>query len=76
MTNDLIRRVSEHRQGIVEEFSKKYKTHRLVWYEVHESSESAIQREKQIKLLKREWKVREIEEFNPYWKDLFEELNG
>ena len=76
VTNDLVRRVSEHRQGIVEGFSKKYRTYRLVWYEVHESSGAAIEREKQIKLWKREWKVREIEEVNPYWNDLYEDLDG
>ena len=75
MTNDLIRRVSEHSQGIVEGFSKKYKTHRLVWYEVHDTPEAAIQREKQIKDWKRAWKTMEIEKNNPYWKDLFEDLN-
>jgi putative endonuclease len=76
MTNNLIRRVSEHRQGIVEGFSKEHNTHSLVWYEVHETAESAIMREKQIKLWKREWKIKRIEELNPYWKDLYEDLNG
>ena len=76
MTNDLVRRVSEHRQGVVEGFSKTYNTHRLVWYEAHESPEAAIRREKQIKTWNRAWKVMEIEKANPYWKDLFEDLNG
>ena len=76
MTNDLVRRVSEHRQSIVDGFSNTYKTHRLVWYEVHDNPEAAIQREKQIKKWERAWKTREIEKKNPYWKDLAEDLNG
>jgi len=72
----LVRRVSEHKQSIADGFSKKYKTHRLVWYEVHDNPEAAIQRGKQIKKWERAWKAREIEKMNPYWKDLSEDLNG
>ena len=61
MTNDLVRRVSEHREGTIDGFSRKYNTHRLVWYEVHESPEAGIQREKQIKSWNRAWKAKIIE---------------
>ena len=74
MTNDLLRRVREHRSGLVEGFTKKYGVQMLVWYEVAESAFSAIQREKQLKHWRRAWKLRMIEEGNPAWRDLFDEL--
>jgi putative endonuclease len=74
VTNDLIRRVHEHKEGIIEGFTKKYRVHMLVYYECGESIESAITREKQMKKWKREWKIRRILEMNPEWKDLYEEL--
>jgi len=55
-------------------FTKKYNVHSLVWYEVHDSAETAIQREKQIKKWERPWKLRLIEELNPQWKDLYDDL--
>ena len=74
MTNDLLRRVSEHKSGLVEGFTKKYGVQMLVWYEVAESASSAIQREKQLKRWRRNWKLRLIEESNPEWRDLFDDL--
>ena len=63
-----------HKNNIVEGFSKKYGVHTLVWYEMHETMESAILREKAIKNWKRAWKIKMIEEMNPQWRDLYPEL--
>jgi putative endonuclease len=71
MTNDLVRRTWEHREGLVDGFTKKYGVKRLVWYEQHSESAAAIKREKQIKRWHRDWKVRLIEEENPLWDDLY-----
>jgi putative endonuclease len=70
-TSDLIKRVWEHKNGMVEGFTKRYSVHRLVWYEMHESIESAITREKRIKEWKRTWKLELIESANPEWEDLY-----
>ena len=74
VTNDLFRRVYEHKNDFVEGFTKKYKVHKLVWYEGCGSVESALNREKQIKEWHRQWKLELIEEKNPEWNDLYEEL--
>ncbi|MDH5408124.1 MAG: GIY-YIG nuclease family protein [Gammaproteobacteria bacterium] len=74
VTSNLIKRVWEHKNNAVEGFTKKYKVHTLVWYEPHETMESAIQKEKMIKNWKREWKIKVIEEMNPQWKDLFSDI--
>ena len=74
MTSDLLKRVWEHRNDLAEGFTSKYGVHTLVWYEMHETMESAIQREKAIKNWKRAWKIRTIEEQNPRWRDLYLEL--
>lgn len=74
VTSDLSKRIWEHKQGAVERFTNKYEVKNLVWFEVHESAESAITREKQIKKWNRAWKVRMIEEANPEWADLSETL--
>jgi putative endonuclease len=74
VTSDLIKRVYEHKNDQVEGFTKTYKVHSLAWYEVHDSAEMAIQREKQIKKWERAWKLRLIEEHNPEWKDLYDDL--
>lgn len=71
MTNDLVRRTWEHREGLVDGFTKKYSVKRLVWYEQHSEPAAAIKREKQIKRWHRDWKVRLIEEENPLWDDLY-----
>jgi putative endonuclease len=73
-TNDLIRRVYEHKNNLIKGFTNKYDVHRIVYYEQCESVESAIQREKRLKVWHRNWKIRLIEENNPEWKDLFNEI--
>ena len=73
-TNDLKRRVYQHRQGLVEGFTKKYHVHKLVYYEVGEDVEGAILREKQIKAGSRQKKVALITKFNPDWEDLWDQL--
>ena len=74
VTSDLIKRMYEHKEGLVEGFTKKYGVKALVWCETHEDVNEAITREKQIKEWKREWKVEMIERSNPYWRDLHPEL--
>jgi len=74
VTSDIIKRVYEHKNNLVEGFTRKYNIHRLVWYEMHESAESAINREKQIKKWNRKWKLNLIERDNPQWHDLYEKL--
>ncbi len=71
VTNHLIRRVWEHREGLVEGFTKKYHVHRLVYWEQSGDVIAAIQREKQIKKWNRSWKIRLIERKNPDWEDLY-----
>ena len=71
VTSDLIKRVWEHRSSLVDGFTKRYGIHQLIWYELHESMESAIQREKRLKDWKRKWKVQLIEKTNPNWEDLY-----
>jgi putative endonuclease len=74
VTNDLVRRVYEHKEGSVEGFTKKYGLSRLVYFEAHSDVEQAILREKQIKKWNRAWKVRLIEEKNPNWDDLYHSI--
>lgn len=74
VTSDLVKRVYEHKNGLVEGFTKKYDVHNLVWYEMHKSAETAITREKQIKKWKRVWKIEMIEKENLDWKDLYEDI--
>jgi putative endonuclease len=71
VTNDVVKRTWQHKGDFVEGFTSKYGVHQLVWYEVHESIEAAITREKQIKKWNRAWKLRLIEEMNPDWQDLY-----
>ena len=71
VTSDIVKRVWEHNNNLVEGFTKRYSVHRLVWYELHESIESAIKREKQLKDWKRQWKLELIEDTNPNWIDLY-----
>ncbi len=70
-TDDLAKRIWEHREKIYDGFTAKYGVARLVWYEVHDTRESAFTRERQIKKWNRSWKVRMIEERNPKWLDLY-----
>ena len=75
ITSDILKRVYEHKHGLVEGYTKKYKVHYLVWYEIHQSVESAITREKQIKKWKRNWKLQLIEKENPEWMDLYQRIS-
>ncbi|MBI1261211.1 MAG: GIY-YIG nuclease family protein [Rhizobiales bacterium] len=74
VTNDVARRVWEHRQGKGSIFARKYKVHRLVYVEAFEEIDRAIQREKTMKEWPRAWKIRVIEERNPDWNDLYNDL--
>ena len=76
MTDNLIRRVWEHRIGAVPGFTRKYGVKMLVWYEQHETREMAFQRERQLKKWNRAWKLQLIERFNPTWKDLAVDLSA
>jgi len=74
VTSNLIGRVWQHKNNIVEGFTQKYVAYQLVWYEPHDSMESALAHEKALKKWNRIWKLRLIEEFNPDWQDLYEQL--
>jgi putative endonuclease len=74
MTDNLARRIWEHQSGAIPGFTKKYGVKILVWYELHESRESAFERERQIKKWNRAWKLALIERANPNWNDLTAEL--
>ncbi len=71
VTNDLVRRVWEHRNDTIDGFTKQYGVHRLVYYELHTSMFEAIRREKRIKKWRRAWKIELIEKENPEWRDLW-----
>jgi putative endonuclease len=75
VTNDVVRRVYEHREGLVEGYTKKNNIKRLVYYEVHDCIVDAIGREKSLKRWYRQWKDALIEERNPEWDDLWDEIN-
>jgi len=74
VTNDVIRRVYEHREGLIKGFTKRYAVKLLVYYEQHETVPLAIQREKNIKHWSREWKIDLIVSINPEWRDLYPEI--
>ena len=74
VTSNLIRRVWEHREGLVDGFTKEYGVKNLVWYEQHADIYAAITREKQIKEWRRDWKVNLIQKTNPSWRDLFSDI--
>ena len=74
ITNDLVRRVYEHRQKAVRSFTSKYNITQLVWFETYDDPVSAISREKQLKKWKRDWKARLIEAENPQWLDLYDSV--
>jgi putative endonuclease len=76
ITNDLMRRVSEHKNKTFKGFTARYNVDRLVYFETIEQPDAAILREKQLKRWRREWKVQLIEKDNPEWDDLFERLLG
>ena len=74
VTGNLIKRVWEHKNNLVEGFTKRYGVHKLVYFERHEDMISAITREKRIKKWNRAWKIRLIEQQNPEWNDLYDSL--
>ena len=74
VTSNLVQRIWQHRNDQADGFTKKYEVHLLVWYELHETMESAIAREKAIKEWKRAWKLELIEAANPQWQDLYDEI--
>ena len=76
VTSDIYGRMAEHKQGLIEGFTKKYGTKTLVYYEMHPTMDAAIRREKQLKEWQRAWKRRLIENMNPEWCDLFDEASG
>ena len=74
VTSNLIQRAWQHKNNLVEGFTKRYGIHMLVWYETHDTMQTAIAREKAIKEWKRAWKIELIEKANPAWRDLYETL--
>lgn len=74
VTSGLPKRIWQHKNDLVEGFTKRYRVHCLVWYEVHETMEHAIAREKAIKEWHRAWKLKIIEDMNPTWRDLYEDI--
>jgi putative endonuclease len=74
VTSDLVQRIWQHKNDQVDGFTKRYAIHRLVWYEVCGAMDVAIAREKAIKEWQRAWKIRLIQETNPAWNDLYNEL--
>ena len=76
VTSDLVKRIWQHREGLVDGFTKQYGVKMLVWYEQHETMDSAISREKAMKKWLRQWKLSTIEQQNPDWVDLWPEITG
>lgn len=74
VTSDLPVRIAQHRQDLVDGFTKKHRVHTLLWYEVHETMASAITREKAIKAWKRIWKIELVETTNRDWRGLFADI--
>ena len=74
VTSDLPGRTWEHKEKVIDGFTSEHAIRYLVYYEAHDNPEAAIRREKQIKKWRRQWKINLIEEFNPAWKDLFEQV--
>lgn len=75
LTNDIARRVHEHANGLIEGFSKQYKTHKLVYLEEFQYVNQALAREEQLKSFEREWKIQLVESTNPHWEDLSSTLH-
>ncbi len=74
VTNNLVRRVYEHKMDVVPGFTRKYSIHQLVYYEQFSDVENAIRREKRLKKWSREWKIQLVEKSNPRWLDLYPEI--
>ena len=73
-TSNLPARIWQHRSSVVDGFTQRHHVHNLVWFELHETMDSAISREKAIKARKRAWKIELIEKSNSYWRDLYAEI--
>ena len=76
VTSDLVKRIWQHKNDLVDGFTREYGVHELVWFEMHGSMLSAIAREKALKCWKRSWKLRLVEETNPDWRDLYHDIVG
>src|SRR5436853_586884 len=76
VTSDLVNRMEQHQQGLIEGFTKKYGVRTLAYYEMHGAMDAAIAREKLLKRWRREWKYRLIEQMNPEWRNLFDPVTG
>lgn len=74
VTSNLPKRVWEHKNKVVAGFTEKYAVDKLVWFEVHENAESAIRKEKRLKKYVRQWKLNLINEMNPDWNDLYDDI--
>lgn len=74
VTSNLVQRVWQHKTEVVESFTKQYSLHRLVWFEAHETMESAISREKQLKAGNRKRKLQLVESRNSHWRDLYDDI--
>ncbi len=74
VTNDVVRRIHEHKSKAVKGFTKRYAVDKLVWFEIYDDALTAIAREKELKKWRRDWKIRLIEEKNPQWIDLYPEI--
>ncbi len=72
VTSNLIKRIWEHKEKVVEGFTQKYNVNSLVYYEIFDTAEEAIKREKRLKRWPREWKIKSVNAFNPEWNDLYE----
>ncbi len=76
VSSNLPARIWQHRNDVIEGFSSRHRVHDLIWFELHETMELAIAREKALKAWKRTWKIELIEASNPYWRDLYPEICG
>jgi putative endonuclease len=74
LSDDLVKRVWQHRTGLMPGFTQRYGVKSLVWYEQHESRESAFRQERRMKKWNRAWKIELIEKMNPVWRDLWDEI--
>jgi len=74
LTNNLVRRIFEHKSGLIKGFTKKYSVNKLVYFENYSDINAAILREKRLKKWKRQWKIEMIQKENPEWEDLYEDL--
>lgn len=74
VTDDMVRRIYEHKNNVIDGFSKKYGVHDLVYFETHKDINEAILREKQMKKWKRYWKIKLINKSNPGWSDLYSQI--